>query len=51
MIARPVIDELFRLTPKGRRPDANNLAARLYDALDVAGAEVTIGKAAASSEG
>ena len=42
VIARPVIDELYRTTPKGKRPDANELAARLYDALDTAGAEVTI---------
>jgi hypothetical protein len=42
VIARPVIDELYRITPKGQRPDANDLAARLYDALDAAGAEVTI---------
>ena len=39
---RPVIDEVFRLTPKGQRPDANFLAAKVYDALDAAGAEVTI---------
>jgi hypothetical protein len=43
VIARPVIDELYRITPKGQRPDANDLAGRLYDALDAAGAEVTIG--------
>ena len=42
VIARPVIDELYRTTPKGKRPDANDLAAGLYDALDAAGAEVTI---------
>ena len=41
-LVRPVIDELFRLTPKGQRPDANFLAAKVYDALDAAGAEVTI---------
>lgn len=46
--ARSVIDELYRLTPKGQRPDANNLAARLYDALDAVGGEVTIGKSAGS---
>ena len=27
-LVRPVIDELFRLTPKGQRPDANFLALR-----------------------
>jgi hypothetical protein len=42
VIARPVIDELYRTTPKRQRPDANDLAAKLYDALDAAGAEVTI---------
>ena len=42
-LVRPVIDELYRTTRKGRRPDANDLAARVYDALDAAGAEVTIG--------
>jgi hypothetical protein len=36
-LARPVIDELYRVTPKGQRPDANDLAARLYDALDAVG--------------
>jgi len=41
-LVRPVIDALFRLTPKGQRPDANFLAAKVYDALDAAGAEVTI---------
>ena len=41
-LTRPVIEELYRATPKGRRPDANHLAARVYDALDAAGAEVTI---------
>ena len=41
-LVRPVIDELFRLTPKGQRPDANFLAAKVYDALDAVGAEVTI---------
>ena len=41
-LVRPVIDELFRLTPKGQRPDANFLAAKVYDVLDAAGAEVTI---------
>ena len=41
-LVRPVIDELFRLTPKGQRPDANFLAAKVYDALDAAGADVTI---------
>jgi hypothetical protein len=42
VIARPVIDELYRITPKGQRPDANDLAARLYDALNAAGADVAI---------
>lgn len=41
-VARPVIDELYRITPKGRRPDVNELAARLYDTLEAAGTEVTI---------
>jgi len=42
VIARPVIDELYRTTPQGQRPDANDLAARLYDALHAAGAEVAM---------
>jgi hypothetical protein len=42
VIARPVIDELYRTTPQGQRPDANDLAARLYDALHAAGADVAI---------
>jgi hypothetical protein len=42
VIARPVIDELYRTTPQGRRPDASDLAARLYDALHAAGAHVAI---------
>jgi hypothetical protein len=37
-----VIDELYRTTPQGQRPDANDLAARLYDALHAAGADVAI---------
>ena len=43
-LVRPVIDELYRTTRKGQRPDANDLAARIYDALAAAGAEVTIGQ-------
>ena len=46
VVARPVIDDLFRTTPNRQRPDANDLAAKLYDALAAAGAEVTIGKSA-----
>lgn len=48
-VAWPVIDELYRVTPRGRRPDANDLAGRLYDALDAAGAEVVIGAGPTSS--
>ena len=33
VVARPVIDG-FMDTPKRKRPDANDLAAKLYDALD-----------------
>jgi hypothetical protein len=40
---RPVIDELYRTTPNRQRPDANDLAAKVYDALDAAGAEVPSG--------
>jgi hypothetical protein len=43
VIARPVIDDLYRTTPKRQWPDANDLAAKLYDALDAAEAEVTAG--------
>jgi MtN3 and saliva related transmembrane protein len=42
VIARPVIDELYRTTPQGQRPDANDLSARLYDALHAVGADVAI---------
>jgi hypothetical protein len=42
-IVDPVIVELHRLTPKGLKPDAADLTARVYDALDAAGVEVTIG--------
>ena len=42
-IVDPVIVDLHRLTPKGLKPDARDLAARVYDALDAAGVEVTIG--------
>jgi hypothetical protein len=43
-LVRPVIDELYRTTPNRQRPDANDLAARVYDALAKAGAEVTFGR-------
>ena len=49
VIARPVIDELYRTTPQGQRPDANDLAARLYDALHAAGAHVAIKNPSTSS--
>ena len=41
-LVRPVIDELYRTTPNRQRSDANDLAAKVYDAPDAAGAEVTI---------
>jgi hypothetical protein len=41
-IVDPVIVELHRATPKGCRPDAGELAGRVYDALDKAGVEVWI---------
>jgi len=41
-LARPVIEELHRVTPKGERPDAKALACKIYDALDAAGIDVTI---------
>ena len=41
-IVDPVIVALHRATPKGGRPDAADLAARVYDALDAAGVEVWI---------
>ena len=42
-IVHPVIVELHRITPKGNKPDAADLTGRVYDALDAAGVEVTIG--------
>jgi hypothetical protein len=42
-IVDPVIVELHRVTPKGLKPDARDLTARIYDALDAAGVEVKIG--------
>jgi hypothetical protein len=50
-LVRPVIDDLYRSTPKGRRPDANDLAAKIYDALSAAGVEVTIGPPAGALGG
>jgi hypothetical protein len=41
-IVHPVIGELHGITPKGMRPDTHDLTGRVYDALDQAGAEVTI---------
>ena len=41
-IAEPVIEELHRTTPVGKRPEWNVMAARLYDALDQAKVEVTL---------
>src|SRR5262249_47423179 len=42
-IVRTTIEELHRRTPKGARPDATELAGLVYDALERAGIEVTIG--------
>jgi hypothetical protein len=41
-IVEPVILELHQITPWGQRPGAIDLSARIYDALSVAGVEVTI---------
>lgn len=41
-IVDPVIVELHRVTPKGRKPDAADLAGRVWDALDAAGVEAWI---------
>ncbi len=41
-LARPIIEELHRVTPKGERPDAKALAGKIYDALDATGIDVTI---------
>jgi hypothetical protein len=41
-LVRPVIEQLHRVTPQGERPDAKDLAGRLYDALAAADVEVTI---------
>ncbi len=49
-LVHPVIDELYRTTPTRQRPDANDLAAKVYDALDAAGAEVTIGRCEVDSD-
>ena len=48
-LVRPVIDELYRTTPNRQRPDANDLAAKVCDALDAAGAEVTLGRPSGTS--
>jgi hypothetical protein len=45
-VVRPVIDDLYRKTPKRQRPDANDLAAKVYDTLDGTGAQVTFGRPA-----
>jgi hypothetical protein len=41
-VVTPLIEELYRSTPKGQRPDATRLTGLLYDTLDAAGVEVTI---------
>lgn len=41
-IVQPIIAELHRITPNGRRPDAHDLTGRVYDALSAAGIEVRI---------
>lgn len=41
-IAGPVIDAVFAATPRGSRPDAEDLVGRLYDALDAAGIEIAL---------
>lgn len=41
-IVKPVIVELHRITSWGQRPGASDLTGRIYDALSVAGVEVTI---------
>jgi hypothetical protein len=44
-IARPMVEALWQKT-KGQKPTMQELAGTLYDALDAAGAEVTISKPA-----
>ena len=41
-LAQPVIEELHRTTPPGERPAWDDMAARLYEALDQAGVEIVL---------
>lgn len=41
-IVEPVILELHRVTSRGQRPSASDLAGKIYDALSVVSVEVTI---------
>jgi hypothetical protein len=41
-LAQPVIADLYRAIPIGERPEWKDMAARLYDALDQAGVEITL---------
>jgi hypothetical protein len=41
-LAKPVIEDVHRSTPKGERPDADRLAGLLHDTLEAACVEVTI---------
>lgn len=43
VIVDPVLREIHQLTPFRTRPDHNVLTGLVYDALDAAGVEVTIG--------
>ena len=41
-LVRPVVAELHRITPQGERPNRNDVAGRIYDALDAAGIGIGI---------
>ena len=41
-LAQPVIEALHRTTPIGERPAWEDMAARLYEALDQAGVEIML---------
>jgi hypothetical protein len=41
-ILEPVIRDVHRTTPKGQKPEANDLLGLVYDALDRAGIDIGI---------
>jgi hypothetical protein len=41
-LVQPVIEVLHRATPLGERPACEDMAARLYEALDQAGVEIVL---------